>query len=131
MDLRFRLLLRQYLANPTPENAEITLIAAIRHGIIPVEQEPAKALFSDMAVGYGDWDEMSGASQEYIRAHDTSSGMFRKNYLIIIDQSLNSDTRTSKFWFIFNKQIDDRVIIELRHVYVYFTNLEFMAYFCA
>jgi len=86
MDLRFRLLLRQYLANQTPDNAQLVLNAAIRSGIIPVEQEPVKALFSDMAVGYGDWDEMSAASQEYIRAHDTSSEMFRKNYLIIIDQ---------------------------------------------
>lgn len=86
MDLRFRLLLRKYLANQTPENAESVLIAAIQNGLIPVEQEPIEPLFSDMAVGYGNWDEMSLASQEYIRTHDISSSFFRKNYLIFIDQ---------------------------------------------
>jgi len=49
-DFRFRVALRNYLADPDPIKAEAALHAAIRAGIIKTE-EPRQSRFVDLAVG--------------------------------------------------------------------------------
>jgi len=49
-DLRFRIALRQWLESNSPLDAQTALLAAIRSGVIPVD-EPPESFFNDMGVG--------------------------------------------------------------------------------
>jgi len=91
MDLRFRVLLRRYLSSSTPENAQEVLNYAIRHGIIPTEQEPITPEFGDMEMGMTDsWGNLSMESKRWIRAEDYHS-IFDKNYVITIHHEYEED----------------------------------------
>lgn len=82
-DLRFRVALRNYLANQTPANAEAALQAAIRAGIINTGQEPEESPFGDWGLAYAPKSVYRGLSSEshhWINRQDDDA---IRNYYVI------------------------------------------------
>jgi len=98
-DLRFRVALRNYLADQTPANAEAALQAAIRAGIINTGQEPEESPFGDMGMAYihkGVYRGLSKESQLWINRQENES-LFNTNYIIEVNcewERLEEDDET-------------------------------------
>lgn len=82
-DLRFRVALRNYLSDQTPANAEAALRAAIRAGIINIEQEPEESPFGDWALAYVPKSVYRGLSSESHHWINRQEDESIRNYYVI------------------------------------------------